>query len=158
MPRLELATLIAAPRERCFDLARSIEVLVQSTGGTREVAVGGRTGGLLELGDEVTWRARHLGVKHTLTSRIVAHDRPHYFRDSMVRGPFARLDHDHHFVEDGHGATFMRDVFEFAAPLGWVGRVAERLVLTDYLGRLLEARNRAIKAIAESDAWRQFVG
>jgi ligand-binding SRPBCC domain-containing protein len=116
---------IAAPRARCFDLARSVEMHVQSTDQTGEVAIGGRTRGLLELGDEVTWRARHFGVWQTLTSRIVAYERPGYFRDSMVRGPFARLDHDHYFVGDGRGGTAMRDVVEFAAPLGLFGRVAE---------------------------------
>lgn len=118
--------------------------------------MGGRTTGLLGPGEEVTWRARHFGVWQTLTSRITAYERPAYFRDSMVRGAFARLDHEHHFAEDG-GDTVMRDVFEFAAPLGVLGRVAERAVLTRYLRRLLEVRNREIKAIAESEAWRRFV-
>jgi len=111
----------------------------------------------LALGDEVTWRARHFGVWQTLTSRITAYERPAYFRDSMVRGAFARLDHEHYFAEDGRGRTVMRDVFAFAAPFGVLGRVAERLILTRYLRRFLEARNREIKVVAESDAWRQFV-
>ena len=157
MPRVTLTTHIRAPSERCFDLSRSVELHLHSTAGTGEVAVGGRTSGLLELGDEVTWRARHFGVPMRLTSRIAAYERPAYFRDSMVRGPFARLDHDHHFADDGHGGTVMRDVFDFAAPLGPLGRLVERVVLTGHLRRFLEARNRAIKAAAESDAWRQFV-
>jgi ligand-binding SRPBCC domain-containing protein len=157
MPRIELSTHIVAPPERCFDLSRSVELHMQSTAATGEVAVGGRTRGLLELGEEVTWRARHFGVWQTLTSRIVAYDRPRHFRDSMVQGPFTRLDHDHHFAKHGRGGTVMRDVFDFAAPLGLLGRVAERLVLTRYLCRFLEARNREIKVIAESDAWRRFV-
>jgi len=75
----------------------------------------------------------------------------------MVRGAFARLDHEHHFAEDGSGGTLMRDVFDFTAPFGPIGRLAERLVLTRHLRRFLERRNREIKAIAESDAWTQFV-
>ena len=31
------------------------------------------------------------------------------------------------------------------------------IILTTYLRRFLEARNREIKVVAESDAWRQFV-
>jgi ligand-binding SRPBCC domain-containing protein len=133
-----------------------VELHTRSTAASGETAVGGRTTGLLGPGEEVTWRARHFGVWQTLTSRITAYERPAYFRDSMVRGAFARLDHEHHFTEDG-GGTVMRDVFEFAAPLGVLGRVAERVVLTRYLRRLLEVRNREIKAIAESDAWKRFV-
>jgi ligand-binding SRPBCC domain-containing protein len=74
----------------------------------------------------------------------------------MVRGVFARLQHDHYFVED-NGGTIMRDEFEFAAPLGPLGWLAEQVALRSYLRRLLERRNLEIKAVAESDAWRQFV-
>ena len=58
MARIDLTTHIRAPRERCFDLARSVELHTQSAAGTQEVAVAGRTRGLLALGDEVTWQAR----------------------------------------------------------------------------------------------------
>jgi ligand-binding SRPBCC domain-containing protein len=155
--RIELTTRIAAPRERCFDLARSVELHTESAARSCETAVGGRTGGLLALGDEVTWRARHLGVWQTLTSRITAYDRPLHFRDSMVRGAFAYLRHDHHFVEEG-ADTVMRDVFEFAAPLGVLGWLAERLILRSHLLDLLQSRNHQIKAVAQSDGWRRFLG
>lgn len=157
MTRIELRTRIHAPRARCFDLARSVEIHTRSTASTGETAVGGRTSGLLELGEEVTWRARHFGVWQTLTSRITAYERPAFFRDSMVRGAFARLEHDHRFVDDGAGGTLMDDVFEFAAPYGRLGLIVERFLLAPYLRRLLTARNREIKAVAESDAWRRFV-
>ncbi len=157
VPRIELTIHIAAPRDWCFDLARSVELHTRSTASTGERAIAGRTSGLLALGDEVTWRARHFGVWQTLTSRITAYERPVYFRDSMVRGAFARLDHEHHFAEDGRGGTVMRDLFDFAAPFGVLGWVAEGLILTRYLRRFLEARNREIKVVAESDAWRRFV-
>ena len=153
---IDLTTRIAAPRERCFDLARSVELHLRSGAGTGETAIGGRTRGLLGPGEEVTWRARHLGVRQTLTTRITAFARPGHFRDSMVRGPFAAMDHDHYFTEDD-GVTVMRDVFVFAAPLGPLGRLVERLVLRRHLRGFLEARNRELKAVAESDAWRQYV-
>ena len=157
MARVDLTTRIAAPPERCFDLARSVELHTQSTAATGEVAIAGRTHGLLGPGDEVTWRARHFGVWQQLTSRITAYDRPRHFRDAMVKGAFARLDHDHHFADDGGGGTIMRDVLDFAAPLGPLGRLAERVVLIRYLRGFLEARNRAIKAAAESDVWKRFL-
>jgi ligand-binding SRPBCC domain-containing protein len=157
MARIDIPTRIAAPPDRCFDLSRSVELHTRSAAGTGEVAIAGRTSGLLELGDEVTWQGRHFGVRQTLTSRITAYERPAYFRDSMVRGAFTRLDHDHHFAGDGHGGMIVRDVLEFAAPYGLLGRVVERLLLTAYLHRFLVARNRTIKAIAESGAWKPFV-
>jgi len=62
MARIELSLYVAAPADRCFDLARSVDAHLRSTAATGERAVGGRTTGLLELGEEVTWRARHFGV------------------------------------------------------------------------------------------------
>jgi ligand-binding SRPBCC domain-containing protein len=153
MPAIVLTTLIHAPPERCFDLSRSIDLHVASTRQTGERAVGALTSGLLGLGEEVTWSARHFGVRQTLTSRIIAFDRPRYFRDSMVRGAFRRFDHDHFFTACGED-TEMRDVFDFDSPFGLLGRLANTLVLERYLRRFLEARNEEIKRVAESDAWR----
>lgn len=156
MARIELSLLVAAPASRCFDLARSIDAHIQSTAATSERVVGGRTAGLLGLGDEVTWRARHLGVWQELTSRITVFERPLHFRDSMVRGAFARFDHDHYF-EPANGETLLRDVFDYRAPLGPLGWLAERLFLSAYMRRFLLTRMRELKALAESDAWARFV-
>src|SRR5688500_4907941 len=120
MPRIDISMYVAAPQARCFDLARSVELHTRSTSATQERAVAGRTTGLLHAGDQVTWLARHLGVWQELTSRITVFDRPHYFRDSMVRGAFKRFDHDHFFTAEG-GGTRVRDVFDYAAPLGPLG-------------------------------------
>jgi hypothetical protein len=70
MSLIELSTLISAPREQVFDLARSIEAHQDSTEGTKEQAVAGVTHGLIGLNDEVTWEARHFGVRQRLTVRI----------------------------------------------------------------------------------------
>ena len=145
---IELDTFVAAPPERVFDLARDIDAHVASTPGTDERAVAGKTSGLLELGDEVTWQARHFGVIQRLTSRITAFDRPRHFRDTMVRGAFRRFDHDHFFAPEGDG-TRCRDVFDFDAPFGVFGRAAERLFLARYMRRFLETRHALLKEMAE---------
>lgn len=63
MPVVHLETFIRAPAQRCFDLMRDVEVHTRTTSRSNEVAVGGKTKGLLTQGDEVTWEAVHLGVK-----------------------------------------------------------------------------------------------
>lgn len=156
MPVIELSLHVAAVPEICFDLARSVDAHVRSTASTGERAVGGKVTGLLELGDEITWRARHLGVSQELTSRITAYDRPRHFRDTMVRGAFACFQHDHFFTAAA-GGTIVRDAFDYRAPFGPLGTVAERVFLTRYMRRFLEARLHALKQLAESDEWRVFV-
>lgn len=148
MPRIEFATTIDAPLETCFDLARDIDFHLQSTAGTDERAIAGVTAGLIGLGEEVTWEARHLGVKQRLTSRITIFNRPLHFRDSQVRGPFARFDHDHLFSRQ-EGTTIMVDVFDYDSPFGLLGKLADALFLHGYMSRFLRTRARAIKAKAE---------
>ncbi len=44
----------------------------------------------------------------------------------------------------------MRDVIEFAAPLGPLGRIAEMLALRHYMPKLIRVRNQHIKQVAEA--------
>lgn len=156
MPRISLCTRIDAPRERVFDLARSIDAHVQSTHGTSERAVAGVTSGLIDIGQTVTWEARHLGVKQRLTVRITGLKRPEYFEDQMVSGVFNRMTHRHEFTERG-SSTEMIDDFDFEAPLWILGRLAEKVFLRSYMQRFLVFRAKELKQIAESDDWRKFV-
>jgi len=149
VPTIRIATSIDAPPERCFDLARDVGAHVRSTAGTGERAVGGVTIGLLELGDEVTWEARHLGIRQRLTARISRFERPVLFEDVMVRGAFASLRHVHEFLPRDGGTT-MIDTFTFTSPLGPVGAIVDRLFLAGYMRRLLVSRANELKRMAES--------
>ncbi|HWZ02431.1 MAG TPA: SRPBCC family protein [Mucilaginibacter sp.] len=149
MPKIELSTQINAPIERCFDLARSIDLHMESTKATGEQAIAGCTGGLIGLGETVTWRAKHLGIRQTLTSKITRFEYPNYFTDEMVTGAFKCFRHDHVFSY-ADGQTIMKDVFDFESPLGLLGKLANFLFLTDYMRRLLETRNLVIKKAAEN--------
>lgn len=157
MITIRIETPIAAPRERVFDLARSIDLHHRSLAWTREEPVAGRMTGLIGLDETVTWRAWHLGVRQRLTSRISAFERPRYFQDVMVRGAFAWMAHDHWFDATPGGGTVLRDEMRFGAPLGILGRVVERLVLRRYMTRFLQRRNAVIKRVAESAEWREFL-
>jgi ligand-binding SRPBCC domain-containing protein len=156
--RLEEVTEIHASIERCFDLARSVEVHLAGNFHSGEVAVAkaGVTSGLIGQGQRVTWRAKHFGVWHQLTSEITAMDRPVYFQDTMIRGAFHSMSHDHFFRSLSPHKTEMRDIFCFAAPLGVLGRLAERAVLRRYMQALLVERNSVIREIAESPVWRKY--
>ena len=153
MAAIEVLTLINAPPERCFRLALSVDLHTVSTRQTGETIVGGVRSGVLQLGDSVTFRARHFGVWQTLTSQVTALEAPRYFCDEMQRGAFKRMRHEHHFEAQGSG-TLVRDVFEFTSPLGWLGRAVDALVLKRYLRRFLAERGRVVKQYAETDVWR----
>ncbi len=159
MVEIEEITRMRAPIERCFDLARNVEVHLAGNvhWGEQAVALEGITSGLAGLGQRVTWRARHFGIRWKLTSEITAMDQPVYFQDTMVRGPFGFMRHDHYFASLSDGQTEMRDCFAFAAPLGMAGVLVERMFLRRYMQKLLHERCEAIRRFAESDEWRRYL-
>jgi ligand-binding SRPBCC domain-containing protein len=151
MPTLDLETYIAAPTEVCFDLSLDVGLHTASTFPSSERAIAGVTSGVMRLGDEVTWEARHFRIPWHMTSRIVEHDRPQRFVDEMQRGPFGRWRHGHLFESINDG-TRMRDRIHFASPLGPLGWVVDTLVLRTYMTRLIERRNTHLKRVAEMSA------
>jgi len=153
---IRLFTSIAAPPERVFDLARSIDAHQRSAEGTHERAVAGVTHGLIGMGDEVTWEARHFGIRQRLTVRVTEFERPARFRDIMVSGAFKSMKHDHEFIPRPPG-TLMVDRFEFESPFGILGRIVDRIFLFAYMRRFLRRRNQVLKALAESEDWRRYV-
>ena len=159
MVTLEERTVIRAPIERCFDLARSVEVHLAGNihFGEAAVATAGVASGLIGLGEHVTWRAKHFGIWHNLTSKITLMERPTYFQDRMVHGIFRSMKHDHFFRPISRDQTEMRDIFCFAAPVPILGRLAEALVLQRYMRALLRERNSVIREIAESSEWQKYL-
>ena len=148
MTTITIVTTIRATPERCFDASRDLDLHLDSMADTGERAVAGRTSGLIELGEQVTWEGRHFGIRQRFTSAITAYDRPRHFQDSMVRGAFHSFVHDHYFeaCEDG---TRMTDVLAFRSPLGVLGAIIDRLLMTKYLTRMLTKRNEVVKAVLE---------
>jgi len=156
MPSIHLTTIINAPIQVCFDLSRSIDLHMVSTAETGEHVIAGRTSGLIELNDTVTWRAKHLGVWQNLTSKITEFNPPNYFVDEMVSGAFKSFRHEHHF-EESNKDTLMKDAFTFESPFGVLGTLANQLFLTKYMTYFLEERNKVIKDYAESGDAERFL-
>ena len=148
MPIIILETYIKAPIDKCFDLARNVEIHTQTTSKTKERAVKGITTGLLIKGDEVTWEAIHFGIRQRLTAKISEMKEPHSFTDVMVKGAFHSFTHTHEFIENGSG-TIMKDIFEYKSPFGIIGKLADQLFLEKYMRNFLVSRANELKKIAE---------
>ncbi len=149
MQIINLSTTINAPIEVVFNLARSVEVHLESTAHTQEKVIKGKSSGLCEQGDTITWRARHLGIFQHLTVEITQMKPFTFFQDTMVKGAFKHFTHDHYFRFE-KGKTIMEDVFRYAAPYSLFGKIAEKIFLNRYMTNLLIIRNRTIRQLAES--------
>lgn len=156
MNKIELSTFIEAPIERCFDLARSIDLHKISVQQTQETAIGGVTSGLIGPNQKVLWQATHLGFRQTMETQISKFTRPFFFTDEMVNGIFKTMIHDHFFYVMNKD-TVMVDHFYYEAPLGLIGEAADIIFLKRYLTRLLTQRNETIKQYAETDKWKEIL-
>lgn len=150
MTTIYLETHIKADIHQVFDLARDIDLHQKSTGKTNEKAVAGRTSGLIEENETVTWRAKHLGVYQTLTTKIISMDKPAQFTDVMLQGAFKSMKHQHIFKKKKE-TPVMVDIFQFESPFGIIGRLFNHIFLKDYMKGFLLERNALIKKIAESN-------
>ncbi|UKN01043.1 SRPBCC family protein [Paracrocinitomix mangrovi] len=150
MSTIHLTTKINAPIQRVFDLARSIDLHLISFERTGEKVISGRKSGLINENEYVTWKGKHFGIVQTLTSAITQMKFPHSFEDRMIKGPFAKLEHQHLFEQKGE-QTIMTDVFKFDSPLKPLGCLVDQLVLRKYLYQLLTKRNNLIKEYAEDE-------
>lgn len=156
MVTIRLNTWVDAPVERCFRLATSVDFHIASIRPMKEKVVGGVAAGLLRQGQTVTLRGRHFGIPLTHTTKMEICRPFSYFREVMVSGVFKYYEHDHHFAAMDDG-TRVRDEVRFCAPLGRLGRIAEKLVLKRYVIQLLKWRNTALKRAAESEEWHTYI-
>jgi len=148
MTVIHLETWIGTPIEQCFDLARNIDLHVESTAGTKERAVAGVTSGLIGLDQLVCWEAFHFGIRQSVTMKVTEYERPGCFVDEMVCGPFKSIKHIHEFTE-GNGKTLMTDVFQYEVPAGILGRLVDHVLIAPHMRSLLRQRAVFLKRVAE---------
>ena len=89
MPFIHLTTFIAAPKERVFDLSRSVDLHKASMKKYGEEIINGVMSGLVQVNDTITWKAKHLFKQRIFESKITKFQRPDYFVDEQQKGDFA---------------------------------------------------------------------
>lgn len=156
MPLIHLTNFIAAPAERVFDLSRSITIHKQSMNRLGIMPKEGRLGGLIQMNETVTWKAKFLLKERRLKFKVTSFNKPHLFIDEQVEGDFKMIKHEHHFKKVDNG-TIMIDQFYFESPRGQFGKWMDALYLGNYLKKLLDERNQAIKKAAEGNGWKQYL-
>jgi hypothetical protein len=156
MIELEETVEINAPMERCFDLARSVDVHVASSVPLNGRAEAGRTIGPSELNDETTWSARFFGIRFRVTTRTLICDRPRVFHEKIVSGLPRRFEHHYSFESIGERSR-MTDRFTVESRFGFVGALVDRLYLGPKMAKALQHRCAFLKHLAESKEWKKYL-
>lgn len=149
MTIINLQTKFNADINRCFDLSRDVDIHKLTAKRTNETAIAGRTSGLCQLGDKITWEAKHFGIRQRLTVEITKLNPPYFFEDIMLKGAFKSMRHVHTF-ESKNGHTIMTDEFYYEVPFGILGKIFDSIVLKSYMTNFLKTRNQILKDILES--------
>ena len=150
MTTITLTTVIKAPVQLVFDHARNIDTHQESASKSAEIAIAGKTSGLINKGETVTWRGKHFGVYLQHQSVISQMEQPTYFVDEQLKGHFKSFKHQH-FFEEKNGQTIMKDVMQYETPFGILGQLFDKLALKKHLIRFLLERNKYLKLVSESN-------
>jgi ligand-binding SRPBCC domain-containing protein len=84
-----------------------------------------------------------LGVPMTWRAFIREWDPPYRFVDVQVRGPYARWEHRHRFLEE-RGGTWVEDRVTYRLPLGPLGRAAHTLLVRRQIAAMWRYRTRRL--------------
>jgi ligand-binding SRPBCC domain-containing protein len=149
MTKITIQTKIKAPIETAFNLSRNIDIHLLSTSQTNEKAIAGKTSGLIDLNETVTWEGKHFGFYLKHSSKIIEMEFPNYFVDIMEKGHFKSFRHEHYFKEENDFTT-IKDVLIYETPFWIFGRFFDYILLKNHMRRFLLGRNAILKNIAEN--------
>jgi ligand-binding SRPBCC domain-containing protein len=146
--RLERTQLLARPRDEVFAFfadAANLEAITPPFLRFRILTpqpIEMRAGAIIE------YALTLFGVPLRWRTRIAEWEPGVRFVDVQESGPYALWRHTHSFEREGE-ATRVRDVVEYAMPLGPLGRAARALFVARALARIFDHRRDAIRRLLD---------
>ncbi|MDG3003209.1 SRPBCC family protein [Paludisphaera mucosa] len=104
----------------------------------------------LEVGTQVVIRTRLGPLPIEWAVEHIEYEPGRLFVDRQIRGPFASWTHRHEFADDGRCGTLLRDVIDYAPPLGLLGAMIGGRFLEHKLQKLFDHRHEVIRAVFQS--------
>jgi ligand-binding SRPBCC domain-containing protein len=142
---------LARPRQEVFAFFAEPTVLERLTPPALRLRLVNREV-TMTVGAVLEFRLRWLGVVPLRWRAFVREwDPPFRFVDVQVRGPYARWEHRHRFLEEG-GGTWVEDRVTYRLPLGPLGRVAHALLVKRQLRELWAYRHRQLAELVKLSA------
>lgn len=149
MTQIKVTTTINAPIEMVFNNCKNIDIHQYSASKTNEKAIAGRTSGLINKGETVTWKGNYFGIYIQHQSIISEMDFPNYFVDEQLKGHFKSFKHQHFFIQK-ENLTIMTDILEYKTPFSFIGKLFDKLLLENHLTNFIIYRNAILKQLSEN--------
>jgi ligand-binding SRPBCC domain-containing protein len=80
-----------------------------------------------------------LGIKTTWVTEITEVEDRSYFIDEQRVGPY-KMWHHEHFIEEKDGGVLMKDIVSYQPPFGFLGNLANTLIIRKKLKEIFEYR------------------
>lgn len=81
--------------------------------------------------------------KTSWVSEINHINKPHFFVDTQLEGPY-KLWHHKHYLKEIEGGTEITDVVHYQVPFGFLGRLLHPLIIKPKLNSIFEHREKQI--------------
>jgi ligand-binding SRPBCC domain-containing protein len=140
---LESRVWIGRPRPEVFAFFSNPAHIVQITPPAFHLTLV-RAPDVLAAGAVLDMRLRWLGLPVRWRAYIREYDPPFRFVDVQVRGPYARWEHRHRFLEEDEGDTLIEDRVTYRLPLGPLGRLVHRCGVGRQLQAVWDYRTRRL--------------
>ncbi len=85
-----------------------------------------------------------MGLKTTWVTEITHVKEKEYFVDEQRVGPYSIWHHEH-IIEPIEGGVLMKDIVSYKPPLGFLGSIANKLIIKNKLQEIFEFRTMAIQ-------------
>jgi ligand-binding SRPBCC domain-containing protein len=85
-----------------------------------------------------------LGIKTTWVTEISQVKDKEYFVDEQRVGPY-KLWHHQHIISPINGGVLMKDIVSYVPPFGFLGVIANKLIIRNKLNEIFNFRTKAIE-------------
>ncbi|WP_346856140.1 SRPBCC family protein [uncultured Draconibacterium sp.] len=87
-----------------------------------------------------------LHIPTTWVTEITHVVEKHYFVDEQRVGPYS-LWHHQHIIEEVENGVLMRDIVSYQPPMGWLGKMANSILIKNKLNEIFEYRKKVLEEL-----------
>lgn len=87
-----------------------------------------------------------LNIPTTWVTEITHVVEKHYFVDEQRVGPYS-LWHHQHIIEEVENGVLMRDIVSYQPPFGWLGKMANSLLIKNKLNEIFKYRKKVLEEL-----------
>ncbi len=93
----------------------------------------------------ITYNVKPLfGIKMRWVTEITQVEEKRYFVDEQRSGPYSMWHHQH-ILEEVEGGVLMKDIVSYKPPMGFLGAIANRVMIRRQLAAIFDYRTKALE-------------